>query len=169
MVTGYRQAVERFQQAAKGRDPDAAFHPLFEALNWAVSLDERVSAHWAPEGQPLGWAWRERVATGDVVAAVRFARNRIHHQWSDALRLDNGGFMLPMTFPLVFFEWVWRDGADLPAAERPDRKGEVAYDRRLTGRAARVTLSELLDAFAEIERLLEPSRPSEHHADQQGS
>jgi hypothetical protein len=38
MFEGYAHAVGRFHEAAKTRDPTAAFIPLFEALNWAVSL-----------------------------------------------------------------------------------------------------------------------------------
>jgi hypothetical protein len=35
---------------------------------------------------------------------VRFARNSVHHQWSDALELDTSGRRYPRTYPLVYFE-----------------------------------------------------------------
>jgi hypothetical protein len=54
---------------------------LFETLNWAVALDERVGTHWLPDGKPLGWKWRQRLGHGaEIMGGVRFARNSVHHQ-----------------------------------------------------------------------------------------
>lgn len=156
LLDGYAQAVARFEQTAKGRDGRAAFAPLFEALSWAVAVDERIAAHWAPEGEPLRWAWRDRVEGADVMAGVRFARNRVHHQWSDALRLDKRGFVLPVTLPTGFFDWRWRDLADLPPGERRDSDGESVYRDRVAGSPARLTLRRLRDAFTFVGSLLEP-------------
>ncbi len=156
LLAGYAQAVARFESAAKGRDATTAFLPLFESLSWAVAVDERIAAHWAPEGKPLEWAWRDRVEGADVMAGVRFARNRVHHQWSDALRLDDRGFVLPVTLPTGFFEWCWRDLADLPAGKRGDPNGELVYRDRVAGSPARLTLTRLRDAFAFVGSLLEP-------------
>jgi hypothetical protein len=156
MLDGYSQACARFQDAAKGPDANAAYTPLFEALNWAVVLDDRTRKHWAPDGEVLGWAWRTRVPGAEVMAGVRFARNRAHHQWSDALRLDASGFQFPMTFPLTFSEWVWRSADELPEGDVADPDGEAVYRNQLEGRAARVTLTELGSAFAFLRRVLEP-------------
>ena len=51
MVMGFKMAVERFIAAGSGRDPMAAAIPLFEALNWAVALDERLCKDWVPDGK----------------------------------------------------------------------------------------------------------------------
>lgn len=102
------------------------------------------------------------------MAGVRFARNRVHHQWSDALRLDDSGFTFPRTFPLVFFEWHWRDLGDLPPGNRRDPDGESAYGDRLAGSPARLTLARLGGAFAWVGGLLEPHalyEPVEHRED----
>lgn len=164
LLRGYTQAVGRFEQAATGRDSAAAFLPLFEALNWAVAFDERVKDHWAPEGantdedkdrQP-GWEWRERVADAEAMAGVRFARNRVHHQWTDALRLDESGFSPLLLSPLASFEWRWRDLAHLPAGHRADPRGELIYRDHLAGEPARLTLSRLRDAFVWLAGVLEP-------------
>ena len=45
LLGGYEQAVERFVRASKTRDPMQVFSPLFEALNWAVALDDQARAH----------------------------------------------------------------------------------------------------------------------------
>lgn len=156
MFEGYRRALERFHAAVKGQDAVEAFIPLFEALNWAVALDERTAKLWAPDGKVLGWSWRERVPGAEVMAGVRFARNRAHHQWADALVLDEGHRQYPRSYPVVYFEWVWRPASGLPPGH-PDAAGEELYRGRLEGRAARASLGELSEAFAFLRRVLEPS------------
>ena len=157
--SGYVAAYERFAEAAKRRDQVGSFHGLFESLNWAVALDDRVRAHWAPEGKPLNWSWRVRVRGGEVLRGLRWARNGVHHQWSDAL-VPSEGLQFPVTFPLGFFEWVWRPAAELPVLDKPDQPGLVSCEQHLQGRAARTTLASLSDVFAFVAELLEPPRPT---------
>lgn len=40
LLGGYEQVVERFSRASRTRDPVQVFGPMFEALNWAVPLDD---------------------------------------------------------------------------------------------------------------------------------
>jgi len=55
------------------------FIPLFGALNWAASID----IYFFENGSPIG---------DDLLTGVRFARNRVHHQWALALaRYDSPG------------------------------------------------------------------------------
>jgi hypothetical protein len=158
MLTGFEAAYERFHAAAKGDDEGAAFVGLFECLNWVVALDDRVGQHWAPRGKPLGFAWRDEVPGAELMKGVRWARNSVHHKWSDALRLTDG-FQFPITFGLVFHEWSWAPASDLPPLDRPDPDGESVYRDKLENRAARVALGELLQAFRFVGQLLEPPRP----------
>jgi len=135
------------------RDPIATFLPLFEALNWAVALDDHVRAHWAPEGRSLGWGWRDRIGNGSEVSAVRFVRNRVHHQWADALYEDTGGYGPdPM-----FDEWKWRPSDQLPTGS--DDRGHDDYDARLAERPARFTLRHLSYVYTILAGLLEPILP----------
>jgi hypothetical protein len=159
MFEGYAQATSRFHEAVKTRDATAAFIPLFEALNWAVALDDRAAKHWVPDGKPLGFTWRERVRDAEVMRGIRFVRNSVHHQWSDALVLDERGMSFPMTFPLVFFEWRWRTADDLPEPEngRRDDAGKEVYRGMLEGKPARTTLETLANAFYFLRQVLEPS------------
>lgn len=53
MFVGYTEALNRLEAASEGRSPAATYVPLFEALNWAYALDERVAAHWVPTGRRL--------------------------------------------------------------------------------------------------------------------
>ena len=156
LVDGYRGAHMRFQQAALEHDPHPAFHALFETLNWAVALDDRIGAHWVPEGEPLGFGWRDRFAGAKPLSGVRWARNRVHHDWSDALVLSEEGMQFPMRFPTTFFEWVWRNVEALPPAGKPDPEGEKVYAELLAGRAARIALVSLEEVFEKLLPILEP-------------
>lgn len=159
MFTGYAQAFTRFHGAAVGRDAAGAFIPLFEALNWAATLDWRIGAQWVPAGRPLRDRWPDHLGDAHLVYGVRYARNGIHHQWSDALRIKQGA-QFPIRFPAAFFEWVWCSASELPAPEagrRKDEKGEAAYIAQLEARPARHALENLGAIFDELRGLMEPS------------
>lgn len=158
LLGGYQAAGRRFTQARLDRDPAPTFQALFEALNWAVALDDQVRLHWAPAGTPLDWAWRDQVDDGHHVRAVRFARNRVHHQWADALYLDAGGFSAPIESALVTHEWKWRPSADLP--EGMGSSGADDYDRHLAGSPARFTIRRIDAVYRRLALLLEPDIPS---------
>lgn len=163
LLDGYEQAVRRFNELSRTRGALPVFAPLFEALNWVVALDDQARNHYTPEGTPLDWAWRSRVAGGELVRAVRCARNRVHHQWADALTLSEG-FSTPLVAPLVGHEWRWRPLADLPRADPPKRgraprefeRAEADYDLLLAGHPARVVLGDLIAPFTHLADLLEP-------------
>jgi hypothetical protein len=162
LLRGYERAVERFGHASITRDAVQVFAPLFEALNWAVALDDQARAHWAPEGVPLDWAWRTRINGGELVNAVRGARNRVHHQWADALTLSEG-LASPLEVPLVAHEWRWRRLDELPQTApprgEPRANAEVDYQRLLEGMPARNTLAGLLAPFRQLANILEPPGP----------
>lgn len=155
-VRGFESAGARFRDAITGHDPVVAYVPLFEALNWAVALDDRIKDIWAPDGKPLGWAWRVRAEGGaELLAGLRYARNSVHHHWADALRLDRDGRAYPKRYPVRYFEWLWRDVADIPAPSQPH--GRDVYKSDLAGRPAEVTLTTLGDVFRFVSGLVEPT------------
>jgi hypothetical protein len=165
MFDGYDQALTRLERAAKGKEPAPAFIALFEALNWAVALDERARKHWTPEGKPLDYGWRDRVRGAHLMRAVGFARNNVHHQWSDALELDKRGLTPPITPPVVWFEWCWRSLSELPprpvekSAKQKQRQAEeeAEYREKLEGEPARITLHRLGEAFHFLRQVMEPA------------
>jgi hypothetical protein len=103
-VDGFEQACGRFYAAMNGTDRDATFIPLFDALNWAVSIDDRFQSIWKEASPRSSEWWSDGFAHGDTVKGVRFARNRVHHQWADALWLSLGT-RPPRQAP---GEWRWR-------------------------------------------------------------
>lgn len=171
-VLGLRAAVRRLEDATdQNEDAIAAYAPLFEALHWIVAIDDRIGVTWAPDSKTLGEDWRDRVNGGCTIAALDWARNLVHHQWADALRLEPSGqgiypsdhlFPSPDLFPLRDFAWVWRDRGDLPkrAARRRAKErsqtdpGAQAYDEQLAGRSADATLREGLEACEFVAGLL---------------
>jgi hypothetical protein len=157
-VRGYAEAVARFRSAVAGRDAVAAYHPLFEALSWAASLDFRIGELWAPNGQPLGEDWYVRPDGAQMVPGLRWARNTVHHDWANALRLDTDGRRYPRRYPLRYFEWVWRDTTELPQNKRT--KGKNDYSKLMAGQPAEVTLRVLGEVFDLVSVCIEPPLPT---------
>jgi hypothetical protein len=84
LLAGYRQAYQRWMSGPRiDPDPEQAFFAIFAALNWAVSIDDRL------KDTLLGWpsAYDER----GYVVGFRYARNAVHHHWAEALWLDRRG------------------------------------------------------------------------------
>jgi hypothetical protein len=52
-------------------DPDQAFFAIFEALNWAAAVDDRLKE--AVRYRPRGFDQRESLL------GFRYARNAVHH------------------------------------------------------------------------------------------
>jgi hypothetical protein len=67
-----------------GPDPVRAFMPLFEALNWAAAIDFRLQRDWPGQPSEKG-RWSDAFDAGKTLRGLRFARNRVHHQWADAI------------------------------------------------------------------------------------
>jgi hypothetical protein len=144
--------------AVEGREPEPALHALFEALNWAVAVDDLVGEIWRPVGAREGYDWRERVPNGEAMDGVRYVRNLVHHHWADALRLEEGR-RYPRRYPVRYFTWVWRDADELPPPmTKWDKLRRPTYEALLANQRAEDTLMSLADVFAFVGGLLEPPR-----------
>jgi hypothetical protein len=141
LIRGFELASRRFNELIRCTDPDAIFMPLFEALNWAVSIDDRLKDSWEAEPRSMKW-WTEGFTHGEVVNGVRFARNRVHHQWADAL---GPTYARTLDFPAGFIEWRWH--RTLPPGR--DTTFEPEYEARVAGNPARLTLGQLSVCFRE--------------------
>lgn len=142
LVGGFDAASQRFYDASLGEDADSTFRPLFESLEWAVSLDDRLQASWKVAATNQAEWWSDGFIHGDDVKGVRHARHRVHHQWADAVWLSAGA-QLPMTLPFAFHEWRWRP--DLPPGRNDQFKRE--YDAQLAATPVRNTLGNLSLCF----------------------
>jgi hypothetical protein len=127
LTGGYTKAYERFLAATAVRDPDAVFFALFEALDWAHAIDDLIALTWSPRGKVMGYGWRRDPAIGggdqlsDIMSGLRYVRNRVHHQWADALVTDEG-LTLPVVLPATFSAYVWRPACDLPTPPNEGRE-----------------------------------------------
>jgi hypothetical protein len=113
-------------------DPADAFIAIFDALNWAVAIHDRLD-------HELGDDWDVNDPDGDVVEGFRYARNIVHHEWLDALYMTDG-FVLPSPLPVGFFEWRW-----IPTLEGSKHRGRQEYHDRLADQPVRFTLATLAD------------------------
>jgi hypothetical protein len=124
------------------------FQSTFEILNWASALDEYVAKNWTIDGEHVGWTWRGRVDDGDLVNAIRFARNRVHHQWATALVPEHDP-------PNLLSDWIWVQSKDLPQPTgAKHNNGLDDYDRRLANHAVRHTLRRLRHVFGGLTAML---------------
>ena len=121
----------------------------------------------------LGYGWRRDPALSgadeleNLMSGLRYARNRVHHQWADALvsRAVRGGLTFPVSFPASFgtvVRWVWRDLNELPTApDVPrDAPGREAYGTALAGHKVSEAMDAMSQAFAFIGSLLDPPTPA---------
>ena len=127
---GFRQAYARFQQADSTL-PVEVFYALFECLSWAVAAGELI-----PE---LGLETAEPKVRG-----LRYARIRVHHHWTDAVRFDE-----------TSGEWRWKSEPSLPdvALRYADPEGKAAYVAELESQPVAEALSvvtRLLQDYADV-------------------
>jgi hypothetical protein len=132
------------------------FLALFEALNWGVSLDDRLTNDW-PFGQiTFGDYWCDEFAGGGLIRGFRYARNAVHHDWSPALDIDPTAVILQQWVDLLSLCWVSEIGSD--PAESP---GKAAYGEYLGGRVVGDTLIEIGQIFEAGTKLLTGQVPIE--------
>jgi hypothetical protein len=139
LVSGYGSAHDRFNTASQDpQSPELLFLPLFEALGWAGLLEEDARPH-----------------HDDLLWAIRFVRNRVVHQWADAVEGRNvpnpPGLVIRaagrtrMLGPPVVWDWFWRDRGSLPHGT--NNHGGPAYDTLLAGQPVRLALDQLRTKF----------------------
>jgi hypothetical protein len=170
LTDGYAQSYERFEVAEGDDNPIAAFFALFEALNWAHAVDDLIAKTWSPRGKVVGYDWRTDPAIrgagaelSNIMQGLRYVRNRVHHQWADALVTDKAtsGLTFPMTFPATFgpvSSWAWRSADDLPTPsnEAKEAPGREAYTTALAGRKPDDALEALRMTFPLVAEFLDP-------------
>jgi hypothetical protein len=155
LLYGFVRAVGRFTRSGLSEealaDPDDAPDlerqvlaaewgtAVFEALNWSVTLDERL------RHDLHGRDWTADLKGGRVVRALRYARNCVHHNWTAALDVGLEPEELVASHATVFgITWTNELHSD-----RPDRKGVIAYGEALAGRNVGDTLLAAVKVYEE--------------------
>jgi hypothetical protein len=117
----HREDPERFSDPSDDSiSSGGLYHALFEALNWANTIDLRLGTEW-PGEQPM--SWYADIENGASVRGLRYARACVHHDWSLAVTLPEERRDLPLRQSVSFWEWV----PTLPA-RKPDPDGLAAYE-----------------------------------------
>ncbi len=151
LIAGFDGAHARLMHCLATIDTptDEVFLPLFEALNWAVALSDLARTTKTPiPGDP-----------GDL-AGLRFARNRVHHQWANALEVGDVLWPQPLVMtnktggsklagPTVVQTWKWVPVAQLPAGH-PQPQLETAYAARLEGQQAHGVLERIAASLSPL-------------------
>lgn len=132
------------------RDPAATFIPLFETLNWLVAIDDRLRAE--------GHIWDPRA--GSLLAAFRYVRGRVHHQWAEAFELRNDIELERVWLglspqgqqywepPGPITDWCWRQTSELPTADKPQHeRGLDDYAEHLAGEPVRRVIGQVRDGL----------------------
>lgn len=135
LVTGYLVALTRYERASASNTPGDTCFPLFEALNWSVSATDKIS------DETPGWESTLDADVQYVVAALRCARNVVHHGWDTLMEGVMSGDETSMT-------WRWLPlGAHALTDRRKPRAGSVEYSARLQGAVVDATLAVLTAAL----------------------
>lgn len=145
LLDGYKKSYLRYKVAKNQKDPQIIFLPLFEVLNWTACIDSRLQ-------NELGRNWQKTfIGVGEIVEGVRYARNRVHHQWADILHVTNGA-SFPIELPAAFYEWSWNKLIDLPLEDNRhlDNKGKQSYISLLENRSVRFAFSALDLLFEKV-------------------
>lgn len=140
LLAGFNQAYGRYKVAKNEKDSQKVFFPLFETLNWAVSIIFRLVKD------------DSKFSEEPLLKAIKYIRNRVHHQWTDALILSTKGMALPAELPAAFHEWLWKSLDKVPKPDKgfADPTGEKSYKKLLEGKPARQTLLALNDLFKKV-------------------
>jgi hypothetical protein len=141
LFEGFEQAFARWQRVEHApQDPAQTFIPLFEALEWAACIHERLEyIDWSPDLRGLRWA-----------------RHRCRHDWAMVLEVRTREQLRlhPNVDPdsVPDYEWAWRP--QLPEVKRARfREDEPYYYSHLAEKPARVTLNLIQAFFAELRPL----------------
>jgi hypothetical protein len=140
----FTQEVEAYIDVYRSKDEDGVLKALCHALFWACALDE-----WLKRRHPSSHeGFVKSDPDGEVMKGLRYARNRVVHQFQQLLYLGSGP-SFPIRLPVVFFEYKWKPSARLPPPDLkyPQADLRAAYDARLARKAARHTLSQVRQFF----------------------
>jgi len=81
LIRGFEQAYARWSRVDTPAAPqNETFIPLFETLEWAAAVDERLARIWSPPDARVKYLEWSKDLRG-----LRWARNRVRHDWAIAL------------------------------------------------------------------------------------
>jgi hypothetical protein len=101
-----KRAWKHFEDPESESDPFEDDFPvtgyytaLFDALGWANALDNRLR-------RDLSGEWFTEIEGAESIPRIRWARNAVHHQWDEAVYLDEKADGLPPRQIYVYWHWA---------------------------------------------------------------
>lgn len=129
-----------------GNDPEVALKNVGYTILWACALDEFYQkTHSDYE------VTRKKASDSNVIAGIRYARNRAIHQFTQLLYITDGA-EFPISFPITFFEIRWKANSDLPMPDKKFKqtKLEMSYINYLENKSVQHTFQDLINYFERI-------------------
>jgi len=127
-------------------DVEIALKSVGQALLWACSLLEYYTKNLNGYME-----FRDNDKASGVVKGIRYARNRVLHQFIQLLHIT-GGATLPAILPAPFFEIEWKPFEELPEPDKGFKNEELAesYRNHLENTPVRFTFDELSSFFRRL-------------------
>lgn len=145
-----REELDRYDDDVRMNDhEDDALKAVCQALLWICALDEFHRKQADTAGRNYNAA-RDADPAGRFVRALRYARNRAVHQFTQLVETRECGVDLPAEFPIQLFEIVWRRADDLPRPERPDPPGEKLFRTLLEGEPVHLGFNASREWFSRV-------------------
>jgi hypothetical protein len=127
-----------YANASRENQKGVALMHLSHAVFWTRALDERFEKDLASGYD----TFRKSHKLGPIIRGIRYARNRVVHQFPELFYVTDGSAAFPLEMPAMFFEYRWRPRASLPAPDPnyPDHDGASAYEQHLENHPVRHAL-----------------------------
>jgi hypothetical protein len=109
---------------------------LFDALGWANALDNRLR-------RDLSGEWFTEIEGAESIPRIRWARNAVHHQWDEAVYLDEKrtGYHRARSTSTGIGPTI--------SGDKRDKPGRASYAEHLADRVELITLTQLMPVFAQ--------------------
>ncbi len=153
------EEIEIFNTSTRlSQDKNAALKNVGHILLWACALDEHLKK--SIDQEAARGAYENILAThpvGEPIQGVRYARNRVAHQFIQCLYTTDGT-EFPARFPIPFFEIRWRPNSEFPPAD-PDHEKKQKHIRQhyithLENKCVRYIINKLPGLFSDMKQHL---------------
>lgn len=128
-------------------NPEVTLKSVGHTILWACALDEFYKKQYSNYE-----SLRKSDQKSEIVAGIRYARNRAIHQFTQLLYITEGA-EFPALFPIPFFEIRWKEVADLPVPDKghENKNLEEFYIKHLENKPVRHAFEDLKGYFERIE------------------
>ena len=146
----FKEEVNNFLEVTRlDSNPEITLKSVGHTILWACALDECYKKTYINYENI-----RNNDNKSEVVAGIRYARNRAIHQFTQLLYISEGA-TFPARFPIPFFEIKWKQVSELPKPDKgyQNKALEDCYVQHLENKPVRYIFEDLRDYFERIEQI----------------